>query len=133
MLTERCRFNHSPPPLSLSFSVCLSLSQQVTQHPRSFTVTGQDFYATLTPLNTSLTQLCCVFSGDKDDVSIPGFGEKFIGVTGGGILHMHGTNQKSWSKLTSTVRKLKDGELSDVYVSNRRFQKIKVLKSAKRR
>ncbi|XP_062580731.1 protein DDB_G0287365-like [Saccostrea cucullata] len=53
--------------------------------------------------------------GNKGDVSITGFGEKFIGVDSGGILHLHGNEKLPWSKLTQTVRKAKDGEISDIY------------------
>ncbi|XP_061186068.1 inactive cell surface hyaluronidase CEMIP2-like [Saccostrea echinata] len=53
--------------------------------------------------------------GDKGDVSIPGFGEKFIGVESGGVLHLHGSDKLPWTKLTQTVRKAKDGEISDLY------------------
>ncbi|XP_061169000.1 protein DDB_G0287365-like [Saccostrea echinata] len=53
--------------------------------------------------------------GDKGDVSISGFGEKFIGVESGGILHLHGSDKLPWTKLTQTVRKAKDGEISDIY------------------
>lgn len=52
--------------------------------------------------------------GDKGDVAISGFGEKFIGVEGG-VLHIHGNPQVSWSKLTKTVHRLKDGQIADVY------------------
>ncbi|XP_048756053.2 protein DDB_G0287365-like isoform X2 [Ostrea edulis] len=61
--------------------------------------------------------------GDKGDVAIPGFGEKFIGVERGGVLHIHGSDQRSWTKLTHTVPKLKEGQISDIYNDGERKTK----------
>lgn len=41
--------------------------------------------------------------GNREELSIPGFGEKFIGVEAGGVLELHGEKKLSWTKLIKTV------------------------------
>lgn len=42
--------------------------------------------------------------GNQGDLSIPGFGEKFIGVEAGGTLELHGEGKLSWTKLQGTIK-----------------------------
>lgn len=42
--------------------------------------------------------------GNQGDLSIPGFGEKFIGVEAGGTLDLHGEGKLSWTKLQGTIK-----------------------------
>ncbi|XP_021362399.1 transmembrane protein 2-like [Mizuhopecten yessoensis] len=44
----------------------------------------------------------------NDTYSVPGFGQKFLGVNKNGTLEVHGQKKLSWSKLTSPVQKLTD-------------------------
>lgn len=42
--------------------------------------------------------------GNQGDLSIPGFGEKFIGVEAGGTLELHVEGKLSWTKLQGTIK-----------------------------
>lgn len=42
--------------------------------------------------------------GNQRDLSIPGFGEKFIGVEAGGTLELHGEGKLSWTNLQGTIK-----------------------------
>lgn len=42
--------------------------------------------------------------GNQGDLSIPGFGEKFIGVEAGGTLELHGEGKLSWTNLQGTIK-----------------------------
>lgn len=42
--------------------------------------------------------------GNQGDLSIPLFGEKFIGVEAGGTLELHGEGKLSWTKLQGTIK-----------------------------
>lgn len=42
--------------------------------------------------------------GNPEDLSIPGFGEKFIGVEAGGTLELHGERKLSSTKLQGTIK-----------------------------
>lgn len=44
--------------------------------------------------------------GNQRDLSIPGFGEKFIGVEADGTLELHGEGKLSWTKLQGTIKGL---------------------------
>ncbi|XP_013403776.1 cell surface hyaluronidase-like [Lingula anatina] len=49
-------------------------------------------------------------TGKRDDYeSIPGFGQKFLGVQGGS-LEIHGANKLPWTKLSETARKIRAGD-----------------------
>ncbi|XP_060069788.1 cell surface hyaluronidase-like [Ylistrum balloti] len=45
-------------------------------------------------------------TGDRQEYSIPNFGEKFVGVDNGGTLEIHGKKKLAWTKLTRTVPRL---------------------------
>ena len=46
-----------------------------------------------------------ITAGIKGAYSIPGFGEKFIGVESGGTLEIHGREKLAWTKITKTITK----------------------------
>ncbi|XP_013402351.1 cell surface hyaluronidase-like [Lingula anatina] len=53
--------------------------------------------------------------GKRDDYeSIPGFGQKFLGVQGGS-LEIHGANKLPWTKLSETARKIRAGDAGLVW------------------
>ncbi|KAK3091732.1 hypothetical protein FSP39_022248 [Pinctada imbricata] len=49
-------------------------------------------------------------TGIRGSYTIPGFGEKFIGVERGGTLEIHGANKLSWTKLSRTVPKVQQSQ-----------------------
>ena len=40
----------------------------------------------------------------NDSLGIPGFGQKFLGVTPGGAIDIFGRDKLSWTRLTETIR-----------------------------
>ncbi|XP_021362407.1 transmembrane protein 2-like [Mizuhopecten yessoensis] len=57
-----------------------------------------------------------------DTYSVPGFGQKFIGVDTGGILEIHGQDKLPWTKIASTLEKLPDAAFTarDTVMANDR-------------
>ncbi|XP_060076275.1 cell surface hyaluronidase-like, partial [Ylistrum balloti] len=45
-------------------------------------------------------------TGDRQEYTVPKFGQKFVGVDNGGTLEIHGKKKLSWTKLTRTVPRL---------------------------
>lgn len=53
-------------------------------------------------------------STDSDNDPI--FGRKYIGVTSGGTLELHGQNKLSWTQLTQTLNQGAGKQLSDLQI-----------------
>jgi hypothetical protein len=60
---------------------------------------------------TTQKTMMLINTGNLGEYTVPGFGEKFIGVASGGVLEVHGEYRLPWTKLTSTVNKVE-------YISN---------------